>query len=151
MPASMVGIRAAAAALLVASAGCTMLQLEPPRLQVTEVSLLGADLLKQQLRVRMRVQNPNDVELPVRGITYEVQVAGETFANGESQRDIVVPALGATEFDVDVTANAAAALLRVLGNRDRGAPDYRILGKVHLARGLIKSIPFEHSGTIRLR
>jgi LEA14-like dessication related protein len=87
----------------------------------------------------------------VRGISYEVQVAGDTFANGESQRDIVVPALGATEFDVDVTANAAAALLRVLGNRDRGDPDYRILGKVHLAKGLIKSIPFEHSGTIRLR
>jgi LEA14-like dessication related protein len=148
----MVGIRAfAAAVLLVAPAACTMLQLEPPSLQVTEVSLLSADLLKQQLRVRMRVQNPNDVELPVRGITYEVQVAGETFANGESQRDIVVPALGSTDFDVDVTANAAAALLRVLGNRDRGAPDYRILGKVHLARGLIKSIPFEHSGTIRLR
>jgi LEA14-like dessication related protein len=152
MPASKGSMRAfAAAVLLVASSGCTVLQLEPPRLQVTEVSLLGADILRQQLRVRMRVQNPNDVELPVRGLTYEVQVAGETFANGESQRDIVVPALGSTEFDVDVTANAAAALLRVLGNRDRGDPDYRILGKVHLAKGLIRSIPFEHSGTIRLR
>jgi LEA14-like dessication related protein len=148
----MMAIRAAAgAALLCVAAGCTMLQLEPPRLQVTEVSLLGADLLNQQLRVRMRVQNPNDVELPVRGLTYEVQVAGETFATGESRRDILVPALGSTEFDVDVTANAAAALLRVLGNRDRGDPAYRILGRVHLARGVIKSIPFEHSGTIRLR
>jgi LEA14-like dessication related protein len=152
MPAPISAIRAFGAAVLLAlAAGCSVLQLEPPRLQVTEVSLVGADLLKQQLRVRMRVHNPNDVELPVRGISYEVQVAGDTFANGESQRDIVVPALGATEFDVDVTANAAAALLRVLANRDRGDPDYRILGKVHLARGLIKSIPFEHSGTIRLR
>jgi LEA14-like dessication related protein len=142
---------AAAAMLAAVAGGCAIARLEPPRLQVTEVSLLGADLLKQQLRVRMRVHNPNDVELPVRGITYEVQVAGETFASGESTRDIIVPALGATEFDVDVTANAAAALLRVLGNRDRGDPDYRVLGRVHLARGIIRSIPFEHTGTIRLR
>jgi LEA14-like dessication related protein len=145
--------RALAAMVLLAagSTGCAVARLDPPRLQVMEVSLLGADLLRQQLRVRMRVHNPNDVELPVRGITYEVQVAGETFATGESQRDIVVPALAATEFDVDVTANAAAALLRVLGSRDRGDPAYRVLGKVHLAKGLIRSIPFEHSGTLRLR
>jgi LEA14-like dessication related protein len=139
------------ALLCVALGGCAVARLQSPQLQVTEVSLLGADLFKQQLRVRMRVQNPNDVELPVRGITYEVQVAGETFATGDSERDIVVPALGSTEFDVDVTANAAAALLRVLGNRDRGDPAYRILGKVRLAKGLIKTIPFEHTGTIRLR
>jgi LEA14-like dessication related protein len=142
---------AAAALLAFGTAGCAVARLDPPRLQVIDVSLVGADLLRQQLRVRMRVHNPNDVELPVRSITYEVQVAGETFATGESQRDIVVPALAATEFDVDVTANAAAALLRVLGNRDRGDPDYRVLGKVHLAKGLIRTIPFEHSGTLRLR
>jgi LEA14-like dessication related protein len=141
----------ALAMLFMSMQGCSVLQLEPPRLQVIDVSLLSADVLKQQLRVRMRVHNPNNMELPVSGITYEVQVAGETFANGESQRDIRVPALGATEFDVDVTANAAAALLRVLGNRDRGDPAYRVLGNVHLAKGLIRTIPFEHTGSIRLR
>src|SRR5690606_21646067 len=107
----------AAAALLAVLGGCAVARLEPPRLQVMDVSLLGGDLLKQQLRLKLRVHNPNDVELPVRGITYEVQLAGETFATGESSRDIRVPALGSTEFDVDVTANAAGALLRVLGSR----------------------------------
>ena len=141
----------AAAAVLAWLPGCALTRLEPPRLQVVDVSLLGGDLLKQQLRFRMRVHNPNDVELPVRGISYEVQLAGETFANGESERDFLVPALGETEFSVDVTANAAAALLRVLGNRDRGDPAWRILGKVRLAKGMIKTIPFDHSGTLKLR
>jgi LEA14-like dessication related protein len=103
---------AAAAMLAAVAGGCAIARLEPPRLQVTEVSLLGADLLKQQLRVRMRVHNPNDVELPVRGITYEVQVAGETFASGESTRDIIVPALGATEFDAPMEGSHFPATKR---------------------------------------
>ena len=145
-------IRVLAATVAVALlSGCAMARLEPPRLQVLEVGLLSGDLLKQQLRVKMRVHNPNDVELPVRGITYELQLSGETFANGESSRDFVVPALGAAEFDLDVTANAAAAVLRLLGDRARGNPTYRILGKVRLARGMIKTIPFDHSGTVNLR
>jgi LEA14-like dessication related protein len=141
----------AGAALLALLPGCAVMQLESPRLQVIDVSLMKADVLQQQLRVRMRVHNPNSIELPVRGITYEMQLAGDTFATGESQKDFAVPALGSSEFDVDVTANAAAALLRVLGNLDRGDPPYRIFGKVRLSKGLIKSIPFDHSGTVKLR
>jgi LEA14-like dessication related protein len=138
-------------ALCVLLVGCSTLRLEPPTLQVVQVSLLRGDLLSQELRVRLRVQNPNDRALPVRGITYEVQVAGEKFASGESERDFNVPALGDTEFDVDVKANAAGAVLRLLASRDRSAPQYRVLGKVRLASGLIKTIPFDHSGTLQLR
>jgi LEA14-like dessication related protein len=138
-------------AMLALLSGCATMQLETPRLQVIDVGLLGGDLLQQQLRLRMRVQNPNDVALQVRGISYEVQLAGETFADGESERDFVIPALGETEFNVDVTANAAAAVLRLLGSRDRGNPQYRVLGTVKLAKGLIRTIPFDHSGELKLR
>jgi LEA14-like dessication related protein len=138
-------------AMLALLSGCATMNLEPPRLQVVDVSLLGGDLLQQQLRVRMRVHNPNDVALPIRGISYQVQLAGETFADGESERDFEVPALGETEFNVDVTANAAAAVLRLLGSRDRGNPEYRIMGKVRLAKGMIRTIPFDHSGELKLR
>jgi LEA14-like dessication related protein len=145
-----------AAALAVPAAalfagGCAVARLEPPRLQVIEVGLVDASVLRQQLRLRMRVQNPNDVELSVRGLTYQVQLAGETYASGESRRDFVVPALGETEFEVDITANAAGALLRILGDRSGKNPEYRILGRVHLARGVVRSIPFEHKGVLLLR
>lgn len=139
------------ALLLLAGSGCAMTRLQPPQLQVVEVGLVGASVLSQQLRLRMRVHNPNDAELPVRGISYEVQLSGETFASGESERDFVVPALGDTEFSLDVTTNAAGALLSLLGNRGTGNPEYRVLGRVHLARGLLRSIPFEHKGELRLR
>ena len=51
------------------------------------------------------------------------------------------------------SANAAAALVRYLNKRDSAsdAVDYRIVGKVSLAEGFLRSIPFEERGTLRLR
>ena len=112
-------LRAIVASLaLVLVGGCVLApKFEEPKLDVVDVQMLRGDLLRQQLRVRMRVQNPNDRELPVRSIEYQVQVAGEAFAHGESERNFIVPANGETEFDVSVTANAAAARAAPAGQR----------------------------------
>jgi LEA14-like dessication related protein len=147
-------LRALVASLVLATvAGCAIgPKFKEPHLQVVDLDLIKGDLLRQELRVRMRVQNPNNRELPVRGIEYQVQLGGEAFAHGESERDFVVPANGETEFDVSVTANAAAALLKLLAsNRKLDNVEYRITGKVSLARGLLRSIPFDQLGTVNLR
>jgi LEA14-like dessication related protein len=134
-------------------AGCSALlpKLETPRLSVVNIEIVKADLLQQQLRVRMRVQNPNDRPLPVRGITYTVELAGDEFAHGDSDRDFTVPALGELEFDVNVYANAAPALLKYTLSGRREPLEYRIKGKVQLAAGLIRSIPFSETGKFNLR
>ncbi len=139
--------------LLAAIAGCSGMvpKLERPELQVVGVELQRGDLFSQQLRVRMRVTNPNDRVLPVRSITYQVELAGEPFAQGESERNFEVPALGSTEFDVGMTANVAGVLLRMLGGGNRQTMDYRLTGKVQLASGLLRSIPFEEKGSLDLR
>src|SRR5689334_11475358 len=100
------GLAATLALMMLAT--CSFTHFEKPTLDVVDIQLLKSDLLQQQLKVRMRVHNPNDRELPVRGITCELQLAGEAFAHGESESNFVVPALGSAEFDVGVTANAAS-------------------------------------------
>ena len=149
----MKSMRLLAAILLVAAlTGCAYARLEKPQLEVVDVQLLKGDLLQQQLRLRMRVQNPNDRELPVRAITYDLAVGGEAFAHGESERDFIVPALGSAEFDVNVTANAASALLKIIASaRKLDAVDYRLTGKVALSSGMLRSIPFDQKGVINLR
>jgi LEA14-like dessication related protein len=133
-------------------AGCASTRLQKPELQVMDVDLLGGNLLKQQLRVRLKVTNPNDRQLAVRGVNYELEVAGDKFAHGSTSSEFVVPALGETEFDVDVSANMAGALLNVLGRGSKVEDvEYRILGTVHLASGFVRKIPFNHTGTLRLR
>lgn len=136
-------------------AACSTLapNLETPRLSVVNVEMAQAGLWEQRFRVRMRVQNPNDRQLPIKGLSYTLQVAGEDFARGVSDAAFTVPALGEAEFTMNVTANAAAALVRYLNKHDSAsdAVDYRIVGKVSLAEGFLRSIPFEERGTLRLR
>lgn len=133
--------------------GCSSLvpKLQSPELDVVGVEVVKADLLQQQLRVRMHVHNPNDRALPVRGITYAVELAGEEFAHGDSDRNFTVPALGDMEFDVNVFANAAPVLLKYL-TTSRGDPlEYRITGKVQLSGGFVRRIPFTQTGVLKLR
>jgi LEA14-like dessication related protein len=140
--------------VLAAVAACGVLapKFEKPELHVVDVQVLKSDLFQQQLRVRMRVQNPNNRILPVRSITYEMEVAGDAFAHGESERSFDVPAQGSAEFDVSVSANAAGTVLRLLaGGKKLDVVDYRLVGKISLASGALRTIPFDQKGEFKLR
>ena len=126
-----------------------------PRLETPEVSFVGlkaleATVFEQRLQVRLKVRNPNDRELPVKGLDVEMELAGERFAHGVSAREFTVPARGEAEFDMIVTANAATALIRLAGGdrQSREEIDYRLKGKLSTRLGMLRSIPFEETGTL---
>ena len=138
-------------------AGCSSLipKLETPSLSLVGLELAEASLFEQRLRVRLRVQNPNDITLPVRGIHVNFELDGEEFAEGVTSRAFDVPAFGEAEFDMMVTANAATAILRIINaGKGREGPrdsiDYRISGKLSTSLGLLRSVPFEERGSIPL-
>ena len=123
-------------------------KLEKPTLSVVNVQMLKSDLWHQELKVRMRVQNPNDRALPVKGLSYELDVDGQEFAHGMSGDSFVVPALGEAEFDMSVSANMASVLIKLL-NKGGNQIDYHITGKIALSAGLLRSISFNDQGTFK--
>ena len=146
----------AAFALLLS--GCSVIapKLETPKLSIVNVEIVKGDLFEQRLRARIKVENPNDRELAVKGITYTIEVGGEEFGRGISGSSFTVPRLGEAEFDMNVTANMAGTLMRLAqrakeSGRTPDNVDYRIVGKVSLATGMLRSIPFEERGSFRLR
>jgi LEA14-like dessication related protein len=138
--------------LAIAVSGCALVpKLQTPKFSIVDIEVHQANFLEQQLRVRVRVENPNDRSLPVQGISYTVYVGGQQFATGASDAGFLVPALGTAEFNMDVTANVAGALLAILGKPRGQAIEYRMKGKVELSGGWLRSVPFEESGTFTLR
>jgi LEA14-like dessication related protein len=147
--------RSLALLLLVSLSGCSLFvpKLETPKLSVINVELQKSDLWEQRMKVRMRVENPNDRPIPVKGLTVALDVQGEELAHGVSGASFNVPALGEAEFDMNMTANMAGTLLKLLGSYNQlgDSVEYRVRGKLSLSEGLLRSIPFEDHGTFRLK
>jgi LEA14-like dessication related protein len=143
------------ALLLLSLAGCSLFipKLETPKLSVVNVEMQKSDLWEQRMRVRMRVENPNNRPIPVKGLTVALEVQGQELAHGVSGASFNVPALGEAEFDMNMTANMAGALLKFLGAHDQlgDTVDYRVRGKLSLSEGLMRSIPFEDHGSFSLK
>src|SRR6478609_5539449 len=98
--------------------GCaSALKWEAPKLSVASMKVQSADIFSQRLVVHMRVSNPNNRELPIKGITYRIEVNDAELAQGLTDTPFVVPAMGEADFDVQLTANLASALSQLLGHR----------------------------------
>ena len=133
-----------------AFSGCSAipLNLKTPEITFVGLKTIEASVFEQKLEVRLKVFNPNSMELPVNGLDVDIELAGEPFAHGVSAREFVVPALGEAEFDMNVTANAATALLRIAGERKSDPIGYKLKGKLSTKLGMLRTIPFEESGTL---
>lgn len=142
-----------AVVLALFASGCAGLgpKLETPRLSVVKVGMVSADIFSQQFRVRMRVQNPNDRELPIKGLDYQLFLEGDSFAEGVTEAPFTVPALGETEFDMTVRTNFVSSIGRLLSrleNKDSPQVEYVISGKVFVDLPFVRSIPFRDGGMV---
>jgi LEA14-like dessication related protein len=145
-------VRALAACLpILFAAGCATTHFAPPQLTVVSMQVQTADLFSQRMLVHMRVVNPNARALPVKSINYRIEVGGADLAQGLADKPFVVPAMGEAEFDMQITANLASALGKLLSRRNSSeALDYRLVGAVALSSGFLRRIPFDERGRVQL-
>ena len=140
-------------AMLATVAGCSTLgqNLVAPELNLVGIQMLSTDMFAQRFKVRVLVKNPNDLEIPVRGIEYTIILMGDSFAEGETTDRFVLPAKGEAEFDMLVTTNFVSSFGRLLSRVGGGKLQdlhYEIAGKLHLDKGVMRTIPFNHQGTV---
>ena len=147
------GMLAVLVALVALLQGCSTLgdDLVAPRLSLVGVQMLSTDMFAQKFKVRVLVQNPNDLELPVRGLECQIILMGDSFAEGTTNDAFLLPAGGEAEFDMTVTTNFVSSFGRLLSRVGGGKLenlDYEITGKVMLDKGMVRSIPFNHRGQV---
>jgi LEA14-like dessication related protein len=138
----------AAVALL---AGCAT-HFEKPDIHVVSVGVKTMTKEAQELRVRLKVVNPNTIALPIEGINYTVLVNGESFARGETTESITVPARGASDVEVPVVLDLKGGLggVLTLGTLLSGGIDYRVSGNVRTGITFFRNIPFDEKGKFGL-
>ena len=146
-------LRATFVALLATLASCASLgpKLVAPELSLLGIQIMSADMFSQQFMVRVKVENPNDLEVTVSGLEYEIFLMGDSFAEGVSESSFVLPAKGEAEFDMIVKTNFVSSLGRLVSRTGGGKLEnvpYQITGKLMLEKGVMRTIPFSHAGTV---
>ena len=91
------------------TSGCqTLGSLEAPEVSVTGIALNSISLFEQEWGLTLRARNPNDRELTLKSLDYEIFINGEKFARGLTGESVTLPAMG----DAQVTTTITTSLLR---------------------------------------
>jgi len=141
-------------ALTLTLSACSLMapKFNRPNVTVIGIELRGGNLLRQNFAVKLNIQNPNDRALPVRGLHAELNVGGEQIASGVSDRAVVIPAFGESEFNLTITANLALALLKLAdrANQHADSIDYDLTGAASIDLPFLRNLPFHQTGTLKL-
>jgi LEA14-like dessication related protein len=133
-------------------AACSLVapKFEKPILSVVSIEMVSGNLLQQNFLVKFNIQNPNDRALPVTSLHAELNVAGERIASGVNTRAFVVPAQGATQFDMTITANMALVLLKLASHSDKHADsvEYELTGAASIDLPFLRDLPFRQNGSL---
>lgn len=109
-----------------------------PDVRLANVQMLKSNLWEQSFRLRLRVDNPNARDLPVRGMQYQIYLNDMRLATGVTDKSFNVPAYGSQYFDITVRSNIwrhVGDLVKLV--EDQRPVHYRIDG--HIRTGLLFS------------
>ena len=139
--------------LMAGLVSCSTLTSKPesPRVTLVGLKLISVELLEQRYQVSLRVKNPNAFELPVRGIDFQLDINGQTFADGVSNQSVDVPAYGENVIDLEVSSNLFQVFrqFQSLQESQSAGFEYRISGS--MATGIYgQKLPFDYSGELKL-
>lgn len=130
--------------------GCQLIEqhVRQPTVTLSQTSFQHVSLQQGVLKSRVLLSNPNDFGLPVKTLTYHLQLNQQKFAHSELRLDKKIPANGTLEFDLPVTIRYQALLDGIASALVSQKITFRLAGEVDF--GLI-TIPYQKTGDFTLR
>ncbi len=94
-------------AVLFFLSGCASMNLdyEDPSVELISFKALPASGFEQNFEIGLKLTNPNNFDLPLNGISYQLSVAGEELAHGVASNIPTAEAYGESRFVVPVSAS----------------------------------------------
>ncbi len=124
-----------------------------PRVQLTDVQVMGLGFKSQTFLLTFDVHNPNPFSLPISAVSYAVRLDGQRFASGNAPSKFSISAGGNTQFAISVDLdllNTAPQLLSVIRQGARKDIGYELEGRLTVGIPLTPPVAYRTSGTIRL-
>jgi LEA14-like dessication related protein len=127
--------------------------LETPRVSLAGLQVREAKGLETVFLAHVRVTNPNEVELDVRGVECQLDINDKEFAFGVSDARVRIPAMGSETIPVTVYSSVLDIMRGLLGLPQREELRYHLKGKVRLegAGWMPSTLPFDSRGSVSLK
>lgn len=135
--------------LLLAGCSAGLNNLQTPEVTLSNIAPAAEmTVFEQRYDVTLRVQNPNNVVLPLSGLSYAVTLNDQEFARGVSNEKIAVPALGESLVHVTVTSGPLDWIKQIghLQANPEINPSYRVEGVLYLDDYSGRKLPFSKAG-----
>jgi LEA14-like dessication related protein len=125
-------------------------EVEPPEVSLAGLAFSQPGLFEQELRIDLRVQNPNDFDIGVDRVRFALEVNGKKFARGRTKEAFDLPALGEAVVPVKVNVPTNDLLDRVIALGADRRLEYRLSGEAELDSLFFPKLPFEREGKLEM-
>jgi LEA14-like dessication related protein len=132
-------------------AGCLGLPAERPRINIANVAVKEVKLLEQIYDMELRIQNPNDTELEITGLAFDLLINDQTFATGMSGQSLTIPRFSSGLLTVETVSPLSGILRQIIAVQKSGLSkvSYRLKGAVYLGPGGLR-LGFDEQGEFEL-
>jgi LEA14-like dessication related protein len=137
---------------LVLLAGCASVfgDVEPPEVSLAGLAFDQPGLFEQRLRLDVRLRNPNDFQLDVERLLFDLEVNDRELGKGWTTASFDVPAFGEAVVPITIVVPTSDLIQRIIELGTTQRLDYRLKGEATLTNATLRTVPFEQDGNFAL-
>jgi LEA14-like dessication related protein len=124
--------------------------IEPPKINIANIALKDVAVFEQRFDVQLRIQNPNDQELGINGLRFDIELNDKEFGSGMSGQQVTVPRFGSEVVTVEVITSLSS-FLRQFQDRNTsgvGTLRYGLKGTAFVESPSRFKLPFDEKGEV---
>jgi LEA14-like dessication related protein len=138
--------------IVVCLAACATVprDIEPLKFSIANIVPKDVAVFEQRFDVHLRIQNPNDQELGINGLRFDLELNDKEFGNGMSGQKVIIPRFGSEVVNVEVITSLSSFLrqFQELNTSGSGKLRYGLKGTAFVESPSRFKLPFDEKGEV---
>jgi LEA14-like dessication related protein len=135
-------------------AGCAGIgkRLEPPRVTLSSIVVQKITIFETTIDVKLRVFNANDIPIEIKGTECDLELMGNHFATGVSNKKVNIPSYESATVPIVVYSSVVNMIKSLLTLQNKEKLQYKLSGRIRIEGNVLfpSSIPFKSEGELPL-
>ena len=141
-------------AVLLLLSGCAGLgkRLEPPRVTLSNIVVQNITIFETTIEVKLRIFNANEIPIAIKGTECDLELMGNHFATGVSNKKVTIPSYESATIPVVVYSSVVSMIKSLLTLQNTEKLKYKLTGRIRIEGSALlpSAIPFKSEGELSL-